>query len=96
MDEEMFDNDAEDTEDIIILTDEDGNDYEFEWIDSIAVKDNRYIVVLPVEEEPADEVLILKFCIEEEAFVPIEDKSESDNIFELFMERNKEYYDFTD
>ena len=40
----------EELDNIIVLTDEDGKDVEFEWLDTIEMKDNTYVVVVPAEE----------------------------------------------
>ena len=82
---------TEELDNIIVLTDEDGKDVEFEWLDTIEMKDNTYVVVVPTEEE-TDEVVILKMEKEdeEETFVGLEDETEINEVFEEFKERNKE------
>ena len=45
---------------IIVLTDDDGKEVEFEHIDTVEMDDNYY-VVLHCVEDPEDEVVILKF-----------------------------------
>ena len=87
----------EELDNIIVLTDEDGKDVEFEWLDTIEMKDNTYVVVVPAEEE-TDEVVILKMEKEdeEETFVGLEDENEIKEVFEEFKERNKEIFDFID
>ena len=37
--------------DLIVLTDEDGNEFEVEVIDRVEVEGNEYFIVRPVEEE---------------------------------------------
>ena len=87
----------EEVESIMRLTDEDGKDVEFEWLDTIEMKDNTYVVVVPAEEE-TDEVVILKMEKEdeEETFVGLEDENEINEVFEEFKERNKEIFYFID
>lgn len=44
---------------IVVLSDNDGNELEFEYLDLIEHNEETYVVLLPVDEE-ADEVVILK------------------------------------
>ncbi len=87
----------EELDNIIVLTDDEGNDVEFEWLDTIEMNDNTYVVVLPTEED-AEEVVILKVESEddEDSFIGIEDEDEINAVFELFKEKNKENFEFED
>ena len=87
----------EELDNVIVLTDDEGNDVEFEWLDTIEMNDNTYVVVLPMDEE-TDEVVILKIEQEEEedTFVGLEDEEEVNAVFEAFKEKNKENFDFED
>ncbi len=93
---------TEDRDDIIVLVDEDGEEVEFELIDTIEMNDNEYVVMLPLEEdeeaseEDIDEVVIFK--IEhgengEDSFVTIEDEEELNEVFEEFTKRVEEESD---
>lgn len=88
---------TEELDNIIVLTDEDGNDVEFEWLDTLEMNDNTYVVVVPAEEE-ADEVVILKMekDEDEETFVGLDDENEINEVFEEFKTRNKEIFEFVD
>ena len=46
-------------EEIIILTDDDGNELEFEYVDSFDYEGQEYVVLLPVDENDP-EIAILK------------------------------------
>lgn len=82
---------------IIVLTDDEGNDVEFEWLDTIEMNDKSYVVVLPTEEDE-EEVVILKIEPEddEDTFVGLDDEDEINAVFEAFKEKNKENFDFED
>lgn len=93
---------TEDRDDIIVLVDEDGEEVEFELIDTIEMNDNEYVVMLPLEEDEeasendVDEVVIFK--IEhgeggEDSFVTIEDEEELSEVFEEFTKRVEEESD---
>ena len=88
----------EEFDNIVVLTDEDGNDSEFEWLDTIELDDKQYIVVIPTDDEEAEEVVILRIEVdgEEENFITIDDEDELNKVFDLFKERNKENFDFVD
>ena len=87
----------EELDNIIVLTDDEGNDVEFEWLDTINMNDQTYVVVLPTEDD-AEEVVILKMEQEDEedTFVGLEDEDEINAVFEEFKEKNKENFDFED
>jgi len=87
----------EELDNVIVLTDDEGNDVEFEWLDTLEVNGETYVVVLPAEEE-AEEVVILKMEQEddEDTFVGLEDEEEINTVFEAFKEKNKENFDFED
>ena len=54
-----------DKENVVILTDDEGKEVEFEHIDTIEMNDECYVLLLPVEE-PDDGVVILKFETDDE------------------------------
>ena len=80
---------------IIILTDDEGKDIEFELLDVIELEEVKYVVVLPTEETEDDEVVILRMN-EDESFVGVEDSDVLAEVFEIFKERNGELFDFVD
>ncbi|MDP4093250.1 MAG: DUF1292 domain-containing protein [Bacillota bacterium] len=92
---------TEERDDIIVLVDEDGQEVEFELVDNIEMNDNEYVVLMPLEEESAeedevDEVVILKIehnSDDEDSFVTIEDEEELNSVFEEFNRRMEEEYD---
>ena len=91
----------EELDNLVVLTDENGNDMEFEWLDTIQMEEEQYIVLLPMDDEDAEEVVILKMeatseDAETENFLPVEDEEELSKVYEVFKERNKENFDFID
>jgi len=87
-------------DDIVVMVDEDGEEVEFEHIDTIEMNGNEYVILAPLEEEDADdqdeeEVIILK--VEhgedgEDSFVTIEDEDELDEVFNEFQARMEEEF----
>ena len=66
---------------IITLTDEDGTDKDFEFLDLIDLDDKEYVVLLPVENEE---------------YLSIEDATTLNKVFEVFKERFKDDFNFVD
>lgn len=85
---------------IITLTDEDGTDKDFEFLDLIDLDDKEYVVLLPVENEDEDgEVIILEvhpLDEENEEYLSIEDATTLNKVFEIFKERFKDDFNFVD
>ena len=80
-------------DDIIILVDENGEEQEYELLDTIEYEGERYVVLI---QEDDDEASILKIESEEDddlSLVTCED-SEIEEVYELFKAKNTENYDF--
>jgi uncharacterized protein YrzB (UPF0473 family) len=90
----------EERDDIIILIGEDGEEVEFEHLDTVELNGNEYVILLPLDEEEneeVDEVVILKVDHNEDgedAFVTVDDDEELNKVFEEFKTRMEEEYDF--
>ena len=98
-------NDYEDEElnNIIILSDENGEDVEFEFLDLIEYDSEEYIVLLPVAEEDEEEdgqVVILKVESteneDEESYVSVDDEDVLNAVFDMFKEKFKDEFNFVD
>ena len=82
----------------IELTDEDGNSVYFEFLDLITYRGKDYVVLLP-EDDDADEVVILQvesLSDENESYVAVENQQILETVFEIFKERNRDFFAFTD
>ena len=93
----------EDLSNIIILSDENGEDVQFEFLDLIEYDSEEYVVLLPVEDETDEddgEVVILKVedsgNEEEESYVSVDDEETLSAVFEIFKEKFKDEFNFTD
>ena len=96
-DMEMLENDN-----IIVLTDEDGNDVEFEFCASVEYEGNEYVVLLPTEDDDG-EVVILQVMEDENAgeddeatYVGVDDDDVLQAVFDLFKEQAGDEFDFED
>ena len=93
---EGFDEAEDDEDSIITLTDDDGKEVSFELLDLIDYSNAQYAVVLPAEED-ADQVLVFKVEnpeSETNTFIPVTSQSTAMAVFNLFKEKNKEFFDF--
>lgn len=83
---------------IIVLTSEDGIDVRFEFLDLVEYNGGEYVVLLPADEEEADEVVILQVLSgpdeEHEDYVSVEDDATLNAVFELFHQRNADVFNF--
>lgn len=92
----------EERDNYIVLKDEDGNEVEFEYLDTVDLNDKEYIVLLPLQGDESEEgeVVILEVKVSEngeiEEYLPVENDKELDEVFEEFKERMKDEFDFVD
>lgn len=96
LDEELEDN-------MVKLTDENGEEVEFEFLDLIELDGNQYVVLLPAEEtEEPGEVVILQIedtddeDSEEESYVSVDDEDTLNRVFAIFKDKFKDEFDFVD
>jgi len=93
---------SEERDDLVVLIDEDGNEVEFEHLDTIEMDENEYVVLLPVDqgsegEEDVEEVVILRIEHNEDGddtFASVEDEDELQAVFEEFKLRMEDEYEF--
>ena len=98
-----MDENMEETDNIIILNNENGEEVKFEFLDLIDLDDEKYVVLLPVteDEENDGEVVILKLedsdeDSEEESYVSVEDEDILMKVFTIFKEKFKDEFNFVD
>ncbi len=73
--------------DVFTLTDEEGNENQFELLASTEVEGVTYLALQPMEDENDDSYVILKLVTDEdgeEILVTIDDDDEFDKIADLF------------
>ena len=74
---------------LITLTDDEGNEVEFEFLDVIEYDGDEYIVLIENDED-ADEVVILKINAldeETEEYVSIDDEESLQTVFDMFKKK---------
>lgn len=82
---------ADDEENLIQLTDDEGNEIEFIEIGRLQLNDKEYVFL----EEPEDEGSVLVYTAEqedgEEILSPVEDEDECENAFYYFQAEADDY-----
>ena len=86
----------EEDESILTLTDENGVETEFEYLDCIEYEGKEYLVLLPVE---SDEIVILEVepvDEENENYIAVESEDVLDAVYEIFKARYQDVLQFED
>ncbi len=88
----------EEVSSILTLTDEQGNELKFEYLDVIEHDGKEYIFLLPAESE-STEIIILEIepvNEENENYLPVEDEALLQTVYGLFKEKYKDVLTFGD
>lgn len=82
----------------ITLTDENGNDTDFEYLDCIEYRGTEYLVLLPADEESTEVVILEVQPVDEENenYLSVEDEAILDAVYEIFKDRFKDILTFGD
>ena len=81
---------------ILTLTDENGQDVNFEYLDCIEYQDTEYLVLMP---EGEDEIVIMEIepvDEENENYLAVEDEAVLDAVYGIFKEKFKDVLTFED
>ncbi len=90
-------NEQEETE-ILTLTDENGNDVDFEYLDCMEYQGKEYLVLMPADE-PETQIVILEVepvDDELENYLAVEDEAVLDAVYDMFKEKYKDVLTFED
>ena len=88
----------EEEESILTLTDENGVDMQFEYLDCIEYQGIEYLILMPLTEESAEIVILEIQPVDEENenYVAVEDEAILDAVYGIFKERYKDVLNFAD
>ena len=81
---------------VLTLTDENGQDVDFEYLDCIDYQGKEYLVLMPVDE---DEIVIMEVepvDEENENYLAVEDEAVLDAVYDIFKEKFKDILTFED
>ena len=83
---------------IITLTDENGVDTDFEYLDVIEYQGSEYLILMPADEASSEIVILLIEPVDEETenYLAVESEETLEAVYELFKERYKDILSFED
>lgn len=90
-------NEEEETE-ILTLTDENGVDTDFEYLDCLEYQGKEYLILMPTEE-PDTQIVILEIQPvdeENENYLAVDDEAVLDAVYGIFKEKYKDVLTFED
>ena len=88
----------EEESNLLTLTDENGVETTFEYLDCIEYQGKEYLVMIPAEDD-ADEIVILEIepvDEENENYLAVEDEAILEAVFGIFKERYKDVLNFAE
>ena len=81
---------------ILTLTDENGNDENFEYLDCIEYNGKEYLILMPADE-PDTQIVILEVepvDEENENYLAVEDETLLNAVYDIFKEKYKDVLTF--
>ena len=83
---------------ILTLTDENGQEVEFEYLDSVEYEGIEYLILMPAEEDSSEIVILQVEPVDEETenYLSISDEGILNAVYEIFKERYKDVLTFED
>ena len=96
MDNEIMENEEETS--ILTLTDENGVDTDFEYLDCIDYEGKEYLVLMPADEAATDIIILEVEPVDEENenYLSVNDEAVLDAVYGIFKERYKDILTFED
>ena len=88
----------EEEESILTLTDENGEDITFEYLDCIEYEGTEYLVLMPADDDSNEIVILAIEPVDEENenYLAVEDEAVLDAVYGIFKERYKDVLNFAD
>ncbi len=88
----------EEQENILSLTDENGEETLFEYLDSVELDGKEYLVLMPAEELATEIVILEVEPVDEETenYLSVNDEKILDTVYGIFKERYKDVLTFED
>lgn len=92
------DNLMEEESGILTLTDEDGREVDFEYLDSIDYDGKEYLVLMPADQAETQIVILEVEPVDEENenYLSVSDEAVLDAVYGIFKERYKDILTFED
>ncbi len=92
------DNLMEEESSILTLTDEDGQEVDFEYLDSVDYAGKEYLVLMPADQTETQIVILEVEPVDEENenYLSVNDEAVLDAVYGIFKERYKDILTFED
>jgi len=83
---------------ILTLTDENGQDVDFDYLDCIEYQGKEYLILMPVEGDEAEVVILEVEPVDEENenYLAVDDEAILDAVYAIFKEKYKDILNFAD
>ena len=83
---------------ILTLTDENGQDVDFEYLDCIDYEGKEYLVLMPVEEASTEIVILEVEPVDEENenYLSVQDEATLNAVYEIFKQKYQDVLTFED
>lgn len=83
---------------ILTLTDENGQDTSFEYLDCLEYQGTEYLVLTPAQEDTGEIVILEIQPVDEEneSYLAVEDQAVLDAVFGMFKEKFQDILTFED
>ena len=83
---------------ILTLTDENGVDTTFEYLDCIEYEGKEYLILMPMEDESEEIVILEVEPVDEELenYLAVEDEATLNAVFAIFKEKFQDVFTFED
>ena len=81
---------------ILTLTDEKGNDIDFEYLDCIEYEGKEYLVLMPADDEATEIVILEVEPVDEETenYLSVDDEGVLNAVYAIFKEKYKDILTF--
>ena len=81
---------------ILTLTDENGQDVDFEYLDCIEYEGKEYLVLMPADEESSEIIILEVEPVDEEHenYLSVSDDAVLEAVYEIFKEKYKDVLTF--
>ena len=88
----------EEEESILTLSDENGEDIRFEYLDCVEYEGVEYLVLMPADDDSGEIVILAIEPVDEETenYLAVEDEAVLDAVYGIFKERYKDVLNFAD
>ena len=83
---------------ILTLTDDKGNDTDFEYLDCVEYKGKEYLILMPVDTVETEIVILEVEPVDDELenYLAVESEETLNAVYTIFKERYKDVLDFAD